>query len=292
VHHEIVHVQKDLNIMKNLIWIIVAAVIAIGGYMLYSGQSVQEMATEAADAVNAPEALESATAAVGDAVEATEGAVAEAVDATAEAASAATDAVSEAATAASDTASGAVDAMTETANDAADATADAASDAATAASETATTAMDATSEAASDAATAASETATAAMDATTEAASDAATAVEDTAAEAADTMSNMATEATDAVQGSAMNATEQAEANVEAPVVTAQTDTTVAMADASPEELTTVEGFDLEKVQAMIDESSLPDMQKTLFKRGLASASDNPEALQSILARVRTALNL
>ena len=81
--------------MKNLVWIIIAALIAIGGYMLYSGRSVQEIATEAADAVNAPAALESATSAVGEAVEATEGAVAEAVDATAQAADAVTEAASD-----------------------------------------------------------------------------------------------------------------------------------------------------------------------------------------------------
>ncbi len=63
--------------MKNLIWIVIAGVIALGAYMLYSGRSVQEIATDASDAVNAPAALESATEAVGDAVEATEGAVTE-----------------------------------------------------------------------------------------------------------------------------------------------------------------------------------------------------------------------
>ena len=54
--------------MKNLIWIVIAGVIALGAYMLYSGRSVQEIATDASDAVNAPAALESATEAVGDAV--------------------------------------------------------------------------------------------------------------------------------------------------------------------------------------------------------------------------------
>ena len=80
--------------MKNLIWIVIAGVIALGAYMLYSGRSVQEIATDASDAVNAPAALESATEAVGDAVEATEGAVTEAVEATTEAANTAADALS------------------------------------------------------------------------------------------------------------------------------------------------------------------------------------------------------
>ena len=55
--------------MKNLIWIVVAVVVAGGAYLLYSGQTPQEAITEAADAVNAPEALESASEAAGDAVE-------------------------------------------------------------------------------------------------------------------------------------------------------------------------------------------------------------------------------
>ena len=101
---EIYQVRRDYIAMRNLIWIIIAAVIAFGGYMLYSGRSVKEIAETASDAVNAPEALESATAAVGDAVEATEGVVAEAVEATAQAADAAANAVSEAASDAADAA--------------------------------------------------------------------------------------------------------------------------------------------------------------------------------------------
>ena len=79
--------------MKNFVWIIIAAAIVLGGYILYSGRSVQEIAVDASNAVNAPQALDSATDVVGDAVEATGGAVATAVEATAEAAAAAADAV-------------------------------------------------------------------------------------------------------------------------------------------------------------------------------------------------------
>ena len=32
--------------MKNLVWIVVAAIIAVGGYVLYSGRSVQELASD------------------------------------------------------------------------------------------------------------------------------------------------------------------------------------------------------------------------------------------------------
>ena len=85
--------------MKNLLWIVVAAVIVGGGYMLYSGFSPKKLMNSAAEAVNAPEALEAAWDVVGDAVEVIEGAV--------DAASAAT-----AAEAAADTATDAVAAAT------------------------------------------------------------------------------------------------------------------------------------------------------------------------------------
>ena len=86
--------------MKNLLWIVVAAVIAGGGYMLYSGFSPKKLINSAAEAVNAPEALESAWDAVGDAVEVIEGAVAGAVNAASDAtaAEAAADAVAAATT--------------------------------------------------------------------------------------------------------------------------------------------------------------------------------------------------
>jgi len=84
--------------MKNLIWIVHRrGDRALARTCCISGRSVQEIATDASDAVNAPEALESATAAVGDAVEATEGAVTDAVEATTQAANTAADALAEAA---------------------------------------------------------------------------------------------------------------------------------------------------------------------------------------------------
>ena len=67
--------------MKNLLWIVVAAIIAGGGYMLYSGSSPKELINDAAEAVNAPAALEAASDAAGAAVEGVEGAVEDAVDA-------------------------------------------------------------------------------------------------------------------------------------------------------------------------------------------------------------------
>ena len=86
----------------------------------------------------------------------------------------------------------------------------------------------------------------------------------------------------------------EAQANAEGDVaqapstVTTDTETTAA----TPEQLTTVDGFDLEKVQTIIDESDLPATQKTLLKRGLEAAGTSPEALREILIQVRQALNL
>ena len=134
--------------MKNLLWIVVAAVIVGGVYMLYSGSSPKELMATATDAVNAPAALEAASDAVGDAVDATEGAVAGAVDAasdaTAEAAEAAKEAAAakvaeeaaaaeaakvteETATAAAETATDTAAAVTEAVTDTAAATTEAAS---------------------------------------------------------------------------------------------------------------------------------------------------------------------
>tara|TARA_B110000879_G_scaffold82047_1_gene113942 strand:+ start:99 stop:605 length:507 start_codon:yes stop_codon:yes gene_type:complete len=107
--------------MKNLLWIVVAAVVVGGGYMLYSGSSPKELMDTVTDVVNAPAALEAASNAVGDAVDATEGAVDGAVDAASDAtASSAEAATTEAAT---DTAA----AADETATDAVAGTAEAAS---------------------------------------------------------------------------------------------------------------------------------------------------------------------
>ncbi|MEM8693185.1 MAG: hypothetical protein AAGG57_15040 [Pseudomonadota bacterium] len=66
--------------MRNIIWIVVALAVAAGAYLLFSGRSVQEIATDAAEAVNAPAALDSASEAAGDTVEETDGAVTEAVE--------------------------------------------------------------------------------------------------------------------------------------------------------------------------------------------------------------------
>jgi|TARA_B110000971_G_scaffold73498_1_gene75397 hypothetical protein len=118
--------------MKNLLWIVVAAVVVGGGYMLYSGSSPKELMDTATDVVNAPAALEAASNAVGDAVDATEGAVDGAVDAASDATAssaeaATTEAATDTAAAADETATDAVAGTAEAVTDTAAATAEAAS---------------------------------------------------------------------------------------------------------------------------------------------------------------------
>ena len=71
--------------MRNLIWIVVAAIIAIGGYMLWSGKSPTELANDATTA--AGEAADAA----GDAVDAVAETAGDAVDAARDAAEGAAD---------------------------------------------------------------------------------------------------------------------------------------------------------------------------------------------------------
>ena len=73
--------------MKNLVWLVVAAVFALGAYMLFTGKGPQEVAIEASDAINAPavveevsEAAEEAGEAITESVDAAGDAISEAVD--------------------------------------------------------------------------------------------------------------------------------------------------------------------------------------------------------------------
>lgn len=132
--------------MKNLLWIVLAAIVLIGGYVLVTGKSPSEIIdTGSSDAVEAPEALP------------------DAVDG------------------ATDTANEAADAVADTANEAADAAADAANEAADKAAEAGNEAADVAAEAAENAAEAASDAADAASDAI-EAATDSAAENADNAA--------------------------------------------------------------------------------------------------------------
>ncbi|MFG6582882.1 hypothetical protein [Sulfitobacter sp. 1A12779] len=61
--------------MKNLVWLVVAALIALAGYMLFTGKGPQEVAIDASEAINAPEVAEDMTNAAEDAADAIAGSV-------------------------------------------------------------------------------------------------------------------------------------------------------------------------------------------------------------------------
>lgn len=134
--------------MRNLVWIVVAALIGLGGYLLFTGQSPQALVDQAADAVAPAEVEEAVDTAVSEA----EDAAADAADATTEAAEAATEAaddtVDTAAAAVEDTATAAEEAVTA----ATEAAAGAVEDAVEAATDAVEDAVAATEEAAAGAA--------------------------------------------------------------------------------------------------------------------------------------------
>jgi len=57
-------------------------------------------------------------------------------------------------------------------------------------------------------------------------------------------------------------------------------------------DLLTVDGFKLEKVTTMVEESELGALQKTFLSKGLKAAQDNPEMLKTALDAVREALGM
>ena len=134
--------------MRNLVWVALAALVLVGGYMLFTGKSVTEAVDSVsgtAEEIEAPTALEEAAEAVGEAAE-------QAADAVSDTATEAAEAASDAVEATQDAAADAVEAATDTAGEAADAAADTAGEAAEAASEAASEAVEATEGAADDAA--------------------------------------------------------------------------------------------------------------------------------------------
>lgn len=132
--------------MRNLIWVVLAAAVLLGGYMLFTGKSVNEVvedATKTAEEIEAPTALEDAAATVGaateQAVEAVKDTAADAVQAASDAAEAVEAATEEAADAVTDTVSEAAEAVSDSATDAATTAGDAAADAVETATEPAAT---------------------------------------------------------------------------------------------------------------------------------------------------------
>ncbi|MFG6567786.1 MULTISPECIES: hypothetical protein [unclassified Sulfitobacter] len=83
--------------MKNLVWLVVAALIALAGYMLFTGKGPQEVAIEASEAINAPEVADNMTNAAEDAADAIAGSVDAAGEAISDAVDDATESANDAA---------------------------------------------------------------------------------------------------------------------------------------------------------------------------------------------------
>ncbi len=149
-----------------------------------------------------------------------------------------------------------------------------------------------------DAADGAVEAATDAADAATQAAAEATQSAADMAEGATDAATDMvegaADMAADAVEGTTDAATDMA-----ADASDAATDAADAAADAMPamsmdamKELLTVDGFDLDKVTAMVEAAPLADDAKATVITALDRAKDSPELLGAVLERVRTLLGM
>ena len=83
--------------MKNLVWLVVAALIALAGYMLFTGKGPQEVAIDASEAINAPEVADNMTNAAEDAADAIAGSVDAAGEAISDAVDDATESANDAA---------------------------------------------------------------------------------------------------------------------------------------------------------------------------------------------------
>lgn len=60
--------------------------------------------------------------------------------------------------------------------------------------------------------------------------------------------------------------------------------------DVPPEDLLTAEGFDAEKIIALIDEADILPARKALLRTAVKRAAQNPQLMQSALKRVKLAL--
>ena len=192
VRGEFISIHEDIK-MKNLLWIVLAAIVLIGGYVLVTGNSPAELIeTDSGEQIDAPAELEQTADDTGAAIDEAAADVDAATDQTGDAIEAAADDVLE-------NADGTMSAVETTASDAAAS----ATDAANTAVEGVQDAVDAMSEEGSDAMKVVDDAAEGAADALkteAEAADDAAkaaTAADDTATESTEegTMTDSATEA-------------------------------------------------------------------------------------------------
>ncbi|WP_187430412.1 hypothetical protein ROLI_019820 [Roseobacter fucihabitans] len=241
--------------MKNLIWVLVAAVILGGGYYLISGQRVDEAVRE----VITTEPDTDTAQAVPE------------VDDTAAQAEVVLD------NAASD-ASGTVE---STAEDIATAAGDAVEDAVETMADVVDEATAAVSQAADEAAEQAADLAQEATAATEEAATTAGEALTEMVQDASEAGENLLSDATP-------------DAATDTPAVAEQSAPTreslAAVDDVKEAEALTVAGFDLAKVNEMIENSDLATTQKLVLSNAVKSAQDNPALLEAALTQLRNAL--
>ena len=261
VRGEFILIHEDIK-MKNLLWIVLAAIVLIGGYVLVTGNSPAELIeTDSGEQIDAPAELEQTADDTGAAMDETAADAGAAADQTGDAIEASADDVLE-------NADGTMSAVEGTASDAAAS----ATDAANTAVEGVQDAVDAMSEEGSDAMKVVDDAAADAVEATGGAAEGAADAVK-TEAEAADDAANAAT----ATDDTATESTEEG------------TMTDSATEAAAP---LTVENFDMDAAAQMIENSNINATQKTLLKATLQKAQENPELLKAALAQARAALGM
>ena len=73
---------------------------------------------------------------------------------------------------------------------------------------------------------------------------------------------------------------------------TATTEAATDAASGGMADLLSVDGFNLDKVSEMIEGSEMGAFQKTALKTALDKAKDNPEVLETVLAKIKEAMGL
>lgn len=238
--------------MKNLAIALVAVLVALGVYTLYSGPGEEDIREGVQENAAAAEAT-----------------------------------MDQAAQDSAEAASEASDTVTEMASDAADAVSDLADDAVAATGE----ALDAAGAAIEDAYEGAKSSAQELTEDAAAAAENAGAATQSAAADAAQSAEEAANEITD---GDLITTTEAGEAAQEALDETSLSEATAEANAGTTEEglatLLSVDGFNMDRVMAIIDGADLNALQQSTLKAALQQAQNSPEALEEVLAQLRGAL--
>ena len=82
------------------------------------------------------------------------------------------------------------------------------------------------------------------------------------------------------------------ETTTEAATETATAEAATDAASGGTADLLSVDGFNLDKVSEMIEGSEMGAFQKTALKTALDKAKDNPEVLETVLAKIKEAMGL